>query len=558
MRELISVPRLLAKLKPALLAAAIASAGCVGEIGEPGESDGPGSQVGPQVLQPAAPVLPRLTALQYRNALTDLLGDGLPDTPVEADTNPYLFYSVGSTSTSLSEYGAQQYEANADAVTHWVFDNPLRRAALVGCDVLAAGDECTSDFLAKFGRKALRRPLTQEELARWVGVAAANTQPDVWEGLRLAVAGLLQSTHFLYRVELGTPYPAIDGRRVVKGYEMASRLSFLLWNTTPDDELLDAAERGELDDVDGIALHADRLLADERSRTAIRSFFAQYLDLGRLDGVVRSEESYPLFAGGMKDAMRKEVELLVDDVVFAKGGDARSIFSTRHTFVNDQLAALYGVSAPGADATTFVPVDLPAEGPRAGLLTLGAFLTMNAHETQTSPTARGKYVRERVLCQTVQAPPPDVDTTLDPPDPSKPQTVREKLEEHRKNPACAGCHSFIDPPGFLFEHFDSIGAVRTTEVGGLPIDSTGELDGQPLADARALAEILADDERVGRCMVTQLYRHAQGRLETKGEKPAIDELSERFADADYDFRELIVELVTHDGFRFVTDAEENP
>jgi hypothetical protein len=169
--------------------------------------------------------------------------------------------------------------------------------------------------------------------------------------------------------------------------------------------------------------------------------------------------------------------------------------------VNSQLAALYGVEAPGADLTTFVPVELDPNGPRAGLLTFGAFLTMNAHETQTSPTARGKYVRERVLCQTVQPPPADVDTTLDPPSAGQPTTVRERLEEHRKNPACTACHAFIDPPGFLFEHFDSVGAYRTTQVGDLPIDSSGDLDGVPLTDAKGLAALLESDPRVGRCMV---------------------------------------------------------
>jgi hypothetical protein len=249
--------------------------------------------------------------------------------------------------------------------------------------------------------------------------------------------------------------------------------------------------------------------------------------------------------------------MLVDDVVFKNPGDARSIFSTRRTFVNADLAALYGVEAPGATATNFVEVELPADGPRAGILTLGAFLTMNAHETRTSPTARGKYVRERVLCQTVSPPPPDVDTTLDPVAPgTAPLTVREQLEEHRKNPACSSCHAFMDPPGFLFEHFDSIGAYRETQEGDLPIDSSGDLDGKALGEAKDLAAILENDARVGRCMVTQLYRHAQGRLDTSGEEVAIDDLDEKFAAASYDFRALVVELVTHDAFRYVGDPKE--
>ncbi len=502
---------------------------------------------------PGMLVLPRLTAQQYRNSLTALLGEGLPPTPVEPDTNPYLFYSIGAASTTLSELGTGQYEEAADTVTHFVFDDPARRSALVGCEVATPGDGCVSQFLASFGRRAYRRPLTADEHARWLQISVGLAQPDAWEGLRMAVAGMLQSPHFLYRVEIGAPDPEVPGRLRYTGYEMASRLSFLLWDSMPDDALFAAAERGDLDDVAGIRTEVERMLADDRARWAIQSFFAQYLDLGRIDGVTRDPVAYPLFTLTMPDSMRAEVELLVDDLVFRQRADVRQIFSTRQTFVNTELAALYGVEAPGATPITFVPVELPEDGPRAGLLTLGAFLTMNAKQTQTSPTARGKYVRERVLCQEVPAPPDDVNTDIDPPT-GEGETMREKLEQHRSNPACTGCHQFIDPPGLLFESFDAAGVYRETE-NGVPVDSSGDLDGVPLANARALAELLADEPLVGRCMVTQLFRHAQGRLDTDDEEPTIDDLDARFAAADYRFLDLVVELATHDGFRTAMPQE---
>jgi len=541
-----------------LVAGALAatSAACIGNIGDP--PGGSAADQGPQVFEPPEPVLPRLTAAQYRSSVIELLGPQIPMTPVEPDTNPYLFYSIGATSTTLSELGVQQFEESADAVTRTVFNDPAWRAVLVGCEPTAPGDACTSEFLARFGRRAFRRPLAAEELARYTAVAADLGQAGAWEGIRLAVAGMLQSPHFLYRVEL-SGFDAENpggGKRLLNGYEMASRLSFLLWNTTPDEALLNAAERGDLSSPEGIAAEAERLLAHPRANAVIQEFFAQYLDLGRLDGIARSPTTYPLFTPGMAQVMRKEIELLVNHVVFEEEGDIRSIFSTRRTFVNSELAALYGVEAPGADPTTFVEVELPPDGPRAGLLTFGAFLAMNAHETQTSPTARGKYVRERVLCQTVQPPPPDIDTTLEPSSGEMPKTVRERLEEHRKNPACTACHAFIDPPGFLFEHFDSIGAYRTTQEGSLPIDSSGDLDGIPLTDAKGLAALLATDPRVGRCMVTQLFRHAQGRLDTKGEKPAIDDLEARFVSSGYSFKKLLIELVKHEGFRYVGEPKE--
>lgn len=288
----------------------------------------------------------------------------------------------------------------------------------------------------------------------------------------------------------------------------------------------------------------------------MQSFFAQFLDMSRLDHTSRTPEVYPLFTPSMKSAMRAEVELLVSDLIENRG-DIRSIFSARHAFVNSELATLYGVDAPGADVSTFVRVDFDEASPRAGILTSGAFLAMNAHETQTSPTARGKYIRERVLCQTVKPPPPDVDTELDPPTMGEAQTVRERLEQHQTNDACKGCHSFIDPPGFTFEHFDSIGAYRTFEGDNLPIDSSGDLDGIPIDDARDLAALLEEDERVSACMVKQLYRYSQGRLDTEGETPALLDLDERFASGGYDFRELVLELVVNEGFRSLSEPKED-
>ncbi|MBA3548350.1 MAG: DUF1588 domain-containing protein, partial [Nannocystis sp.] len=298
----------------------------------------------------------------------------------------------------------------------------------------------------------------------------------------------------------------------------------------------------------------ERLLKDPRAKEAVRDFFTQFLDLGRLDGITRDPTRYPLASPTMIDSMRTEVRLLVDDLIYRQDGDIRSIFSTRHTFVNSELAALYGVAAEGATPITFVPVDLPEDGPRAGLLTLGAFLTMNAHETENSPTARGKYVRSRVLCQEVPTPPPDIDLNLEPQAGDEGKTLRERLEEHRSNPVCAGCHAFIDPPGFLFENFDPIGAWRTLD-NGQPIDASGDLDGMPLTSARDLADILKDDPRVGRCIVTQLYRHAIGRREVVSERPGLNLVSDQFDAAGNRFRDLMLTLVTSEVFRTVSGEE---
>lgn len=504
---------------------------------------------------PGEQVLPRLTTLQYANSLDSLFGPGLPSVELEPDTNPYLFYNIGAASTTLSELGVQQYEEAADQITTFVFDDTARRDALVGCVPAAPGDACVEGFLADFGRRAFRRPLTPVELERWRTISVDQAEGDAWQGLRLAVAGLLQSPYFLYRVELGEPDPDDPTRMRYTGYEMASRVSFLLWNVTPDDELLDAAESGDLETKAGLRDQARRLLSDPRAASAVQAFFGQYFDLGRLEGVSRDEEDYPEFSPTLVQAMRAEVELLVDDLVNRQDGDIRSVFSTRNTFVNSELAELYGVTAAGSSPIAFAPVELPADGPRAGLLTLGAFLTMNAHETETSPTLRGKYVRERVLCQTVPAPPDDVNTDLNP-EGIDGQTLREILDQHREDPACSGCHLFTDPPGYLFENFDSLGNYRTVDRNGFDIDATGELDAVPLQNARELADLLATDERVGECIVKQLFRHASGRLDNEEEEAALADLSARFAERGYRFRELVVELVAHESFRYVSEQTE--
>ncbi len=520
-----------------------------------GESEGESETSGLPDLtfEPGRATLPRLTESQYYNTVGDLFGGALPFPLLEPDTNPYLFFNIGAATTTVSEEGVGRYEEAADVITRAVFEDAARREALVGCVPETADDACAAAFITRFGRRAMRRPLSQEEHARWLGFAAELADGDPWQGLRMAVAGMLQSPNFLYRIELGEVDPEDPERRLYTGWEMATRLSYLLWNTTPDDQLLAAAESGLLDSQEGVLAEAERLLADPRASATIQAFFAQYLDLGRLAQVERNPDLYPLFTPNLVAAMRTEIELVVDDLVNREQADIRGLFTGRKTFVNADLAAVYGVDAKGASAITFVPVEMPADGPRAGILTSSAFLTMNAHATETSPTLRGKYVRERVLCETVPGPPGDVDTNIPEPD-GEAHTLRERLEQHRADPICAGCHAFVDPPGFLFEHFDSIGAYRDLD-NGYPIDASGELDGIALDGARDLAAVLADDKRVARCMVTQLYRHTNGRLEESYERPGLRVIEGAFAASGYNYRSLLLAFVTSEAFRTVAHPE---
>jgi hypothetical protein len=513
----------------------------------------PGPIPGPvdRPFVPGPALMPRLTQTQYKNSIEAVFGASLAKPDLEADQNPYLFFSIGAASTTLSEVGTQQYLDAAIQVAEAVLSDSARVNTLLGCTLVRISDECVDDFISAIGQKLFRRPLSTFEFESWQNLARSAAAIDgVFAGLRDVIAGMLQSPYFLYRIELGELDPDDVSRLRYTGHEMASRMSFLLLNAPPDAPLLHAAEIGLLHSNAGLREEAERLLTDSRARAAVQSFFAQYLDLARLETVQRDPQVYPGFTATMPQSMRKEQELIVDDFVFRQNSDIRGLFSTRRSFVNAELANLYEIEVPGASAVAYVPVEFPDKAHRQGILTFGAFLTMNAHQSETSPTLRGKYLRERILCQTVPMPPDNVDLNLDEPQGSMPRTLRERLDEHRKNPACAACHDFIDPPGFLFENYDSVGRYRTHE-GIYEVDASGGLDGVALENAEDLAPLLSQDVRVAQCLVRQLYRHAQGRLELPSERRPLLDLISAFERADFRFKDLLIELVLSDGFRYL-------
>ncbi|MGB0645894.1 MAG: DUF1592 domain-containing protein [Bradymonadia bacterium] len=499
------------------------------------------------VIQPA--VLPRLTATQYINTVEDIFGENLPVILLESDTNPDLFYSIGATSTDVTERAIELYSAAADQIASYAL-SPERRAETIGCSPITLDDPCVSLFVQRIGRRLFRRPLTTNELAQWLDVATELGESDLNTGLKYALSGMLQSPFFLYRVVTGMPDPVEQDIMRLTPFEMASRLSFTLLNRGPDERLLDAAQNNELVDPQSIREHAERLLSEPEARTAVENFFAQYLDLKRLDETYRPLDRHPNFSPRLINAMEMEVKLLVSNIVFDNPRDIRGLFSEPQGYVNSDLADLYEIEVEGLTPNIFVPVTFDETTPRAGILTLGAFLTMNAHPTDTSPTLRGKYIRERVFCQEVPAPPDDIDLNLEQ-DEGEADTLRERLEAHREDPECAACHSFIDPPGFLFENYDGLGKYRT-DADGHPVDATGELDGVPLNNAVELAAHLEDNATLIRCMVTQLYRHTQGRREEPDERPMLRALEDEFALSGYDFKSLMLALVQSPGFRTVS------
>lgn len=541
-------------MRRAMLGAVLALAACTGQIepaGAPGSGPGtrpPGSTPGTAgPFAPAESSLHRLTRDQYLSTLDDLLPDGVEmPTDLEVDTQLYGFATVGASELSISPRALEQLEAAATLVATQVIDDPARRAAFLGCDPASVSDPCVRTWIETFGRRAWRRPLTTAEVDQAASLASSleASLGDTVLALRHTMSFILQSPHFVFRVERGED--AGDGTRRYSSYEMASRLSYFLWSTTPDDELLDAAARGELVTDAGVRAQAERLLESPKARASVERFFAEFLSLERLDGVSKSPELFPQATPALLASMRREIQLLFSDIVFERDVDFREIFSTNVTFVNRDLAALYGLPDPGSDE--HVRATFPPGSPRGGLMGRAAILTLWSHPAVNSPTLRGRFIRQGLLCQDIPPPPPGVDTTV-PEGDGTPMTLRQRLETlHHANPTCATCHLQMDPLGFALEHFDPIGQYRTDDE-GLPIDVRTEVDGAPVDGASELGLVLADNPEVGACVARRLYRFAVGHLETEGEEAAIVALARRFETSGYRFKELLIEVVLSDGFR---------
>jgi hypothetical protein len=409
---------------------------------------------------------------------------------------------------------------------------------------------CHKQFVESVGRLAWRRPLEDTEVTPLVEIAqaAATEYADFNRGVEYALSALLQSPYFLYIVEVGEPDAEDGTRRRLTGYELAARMSFFLVDATPDAALLDVVESGGFDTDAEIRTAAKVLLEKPEARVALRSFFGELYHLRDLPDIQKE----PQWAPTMPVSLREETFLFIEDVVWTRNADAREMFTADYSFVNNELAGLYGVSAP---MPGFQKATMPAAQKRSGFLTQGSFLARFAHPNKTSPTRRGKFLKDKVLCDPVPPPPANVNTTLPADDPDNPQTLKQKLLKHQENESCASCHLSMDPIGFALENFDHFGMYRTTD-NGLPVDPTGEVVGLGAFDgAKELGTIIAADVRTSRCMIQNFIRSSMGHLETSGEIPAIDALDVAFEKSGYKMQDLMVELVASPAFQLVGEPK---
>jgi hypothetical protein len=506
-------------------------------------------------FSPAAGSFKRLTASELKNSLTVLLG-AVTVGDLEPDTFVRGFAKVGGSTVSVSPSGVEKYISVIEAATAEVFADATRRSALVGCTPTGVSDTaCFRSFVARFGRLAWRRALTEQQLDRQTTLAASLAQiyGNATDALRATTNALLLSPHFLYRLERGEPDSSSTFWHYT-GHEMASRLSYFLTNNAPDEPLLAAAEQGQLGSVDGVRAEAQRLLETNTGRESVRNFSAELFRVAQVASKPKDATLYPSYTPALQQALMREVPSMFEDLVFDQRMPATDIFTTRTTFVNADSARLYGLDASRMVSDSRVKVTLPLDGVRAGLLGTGAFLAQFADQKEGSPTNRGRFVRTVLMCQTIPDPPPNVATVLEDPADGTVLTKREKLAQHREQGGtCSGCHSLMDPLGLPFENFDAIGAYRATDR-GKTIDVTGSLDGTDFNGPIELGQLLSKNPAVAACLVRGLYRYATGVVESDGQESTIARLVTQFEVDGRDMKKLMVDLVGTDGFRLVTPA----
>jgi Protein of unknown function (DUF1592)/Protein of unknown function (DUF1588)/Protein of unknown function (DUF1595)/Protein of unknown function (DUF1585)/Protein of unknown function (DUF1587) len=508
----------------------------------------------PAELEPAPARLRLLLQRQYVGAVEDLLGPAAAAVATPPENHAINgFDSVGASQLALGDAEIDAYEQSARVVVQAAVTAGTL-AQWLACDPATQGDAaCLEQVAGSFGRRAWRRPLTDEELQRYIAVGTtAATDLGFDHGVQEVVSAILQSPHFLYQVEVGEPDPDDASRRRLTQYELASRMSFFLVDTVPDAALLDDAEAGRLATADGIRQAAERLLERPRAHDSLGEFFGEAWRLRNLDGLPKDLETFPQWTPELAEAMRQETLALVEDIAWERDVDFREVFTADYTFADARLGFHYGLPGAAELPDQLTRVALDGLDKRAGLFGHGSFQSVLGHVSSTSPTLRGKFVLENILCRVVPPPPPGVVTDLPVGDGT--ETMRERLEAHMEDPSCKGCHSMMDPIGFGLENYDGIGQFRT-EDNGSPIDATAEIDGQSFEGAAGLGALVAETPDAAACLVRNLYRDATGHIEAEGEEVALVALEEAFIESEYRMQSLLVEIVASPAFRLVAESE---
>jgi hypothetical protein len=418
----------------------------------------------------------------------------------------------------------------------------LRRIYVCGHAPGKHTDSCARTILTAFTGRAFRRPATHQEVDQYLGfVTLARKQGDSFEeGVATALQAILVSPDFLYRIERDRPAPAGSPAVPVGSLELASRLSYFLWSSMPDAELLRVAGQGKLREPAVLAAQVKRMLHDPKSSALVENFAGQWLQFKNIDVVRPDLERFPMFDEALRQAMRRETELFID-YIFRNDRSVLELLDANYTFLNERLARFYGI--PGVTGPEFRRVDVSATERGGGILAQASILTVSSYSTRTSPVLRGKWILENLLNAPPPAPPPGV-PPLDDSKTGEQGTLRQQMEEHRKSPACSSCHARMDPLGFGLENFNAIGAWRTEE-GKFPVDASGALpDGRAFQTPAQLKGILkADRDVFARGLTEKLLIYALGRGLERYDRPTVAGIADKLASRDYKFSQLVLGIV---------------
>ena len=507
----------------------------------------------PPPLAPEGASLPRarlLTAAQYTHTIAEVFGSDVADSvipPLPPLARRDGLLASGAAFVGLTSDQLSQIQLAATTVAGLVVDEDHRHF-LLPCSPESeteADSAWARQFLHETAELLYRRPVPEARVSTLVGLAdrAAEQTGDFYEGLALALEAVLISPDVLLIVDRTEPDPERPGSRRLDAWSLASRLSYFLWNAPPDAELLEAAASGALHTVGGLEQQVDRMLASPRLESGMRAFFDDMLAFDEFDSLAKDPEVYPMVTGAtLADAREQTLRTVIDHLLDLEA-DYRDLYTTRRTFMSMPLAAVYGVPSAGG----WEPFEFDADGPRMGLLTHLSFLAAHSHPVRSSPTLRGKALRELLLCQKVPDPPPNVDFSAIE-DAGEVATARERLAVHNSNPSCAGCHLITDPMGLSLENFDGAGRYRETE-NGAELDIAGELDGVFYEDIEGLATALRNHPKLSYCLVNRLYAYGTGGpVSLRHERNVLKWFESRFVANGHELRALLKDLATSHAF----------
>jgi len=504
----------------------------------------------------------RLSPSQYKQSIIDVFGPSVdvigrfePETRVEG------LMAVGAVKANVTDVGFERYEDLARGIAAQVVDD-RRRGMFMPCQpksVTERDDACARTFLAASGRLLYRRAMTERELSSLVSVVgeAATSSKDFYSGLATGVSTMLVSPVFLFRYKMLEDDPANPGQKRLTAHSKASQLSYMLWNSTPDDDLLTAAEKGELHTKEGLRRQVDRMIASPRLEAGVRSFFADMLEFSDFEVVSKDPAFFPRYTLKVKEESQEQTLRTIVDHLITRQGDYRDLFTTPNTFLTRNLAALYKVAlvetTDNGQPQKWLPFSYKEGDPRAGILAHASFVALHSPGGRSSPTDRGKALRENILCQTVPAPPANVDfAQVETADPNL-RTARERLNAHATEAMCTGCHKITDPLGFALENFDSSGAFRTTENGAV-IDTSGELNGKKYDGPVGLFNVLKETPAVTSCVARRVFAFGAGRM-PRANDPQWRPIEAAFKDKNYNFVSLMREIALSDAFYTVPQMQ---